>query len=76
MAPTESNRDRFKRLAEARVTKTLKDIRLIANLSNRNNYAYTPADIEKIFRALDKELKLAKSRFEGGRDDDDIRFAL
>lgn len=76
MVAAESNRDRFKRLAEARVTKTLKDIRLIANLSNRNNYAYTPADIDKIFRTLDKELKAARARFAGEREDDAVRFSL
>jgi hypothetical protein len=76
VVPIETNHERFKRLAEARVTKTIKDIRLIANLSNRNNYAYTPTDIEKIFKALEKELKVAKARFDGGRDGDDIRFSL
>jgi len=76
MVQTESAKDRFKRLAEARVTKTIKDIRLIANLSNRSNYSYSPGDIEKIFKTLDRELKGARSRFEGEREDDGVRFSL
>lgn len=76
MVQAESAQDRFKRLAEARVTKTIKDIRLIANLSNRSNYSYSAADIEKIFKTLDRELKSARSRFEGEREDDGVRFSL
>lgn len=76
MPAAETSAEKFKRLAEARVTKTIRDIRLIANLSNRNNYAYTPSDIDKIFKTLDRELKLARARFEGGRGDDDTRFRL
>lgn len=72
----ETSAERFKRLAEARVTKTIRDIRLIGNLSNRNNYAYSAADIDKIFKALDRELKTARTKFEGGRGDDDVRFIL
>ncbi len=43
----------------------LKDIRLIDNLSNRSAYSYTPEDVKKIFRALQRELEIARSRFDG-----------
>ena len=76
MAPTETAQARFKRLAEARVTKTIRDIRLIANLSNRSNYSYSSSDIDKIFRTLDRELKGARARFEGEREDEGVRFSL
>jgi hypothetical protein len=76
MAHDESAQVRFKRLAEARVSKTIKDIRLIANLSNKSNYSYSSADIDKIFKTLDRELKNARMRFEGDRQDDDVRFLL
>ena len=56
-------RSRFVRLAEARVTKTIKDLRLIGNLANRSNYQYSDDDVRKIFSALDRELKAAKERF-------------
>ncbi len=60
-------RGNFVRLAEGRVNRTLKDIRLIGNLSNRSAYSYTEDDVKKIFRVLQRELELARSRFgEGG----------
>ncbi len=58
-------RQKFVDLAESRVTKTIKDIRLIGNLSNRSAYSYSDEDIRKIFRMLHKELEISKSRFKG-----------
>ena len=66
----ETKRDRFVRLAEARTNKTIDMIRLISNLSNRNNYDYSDSDVQKIFNAIEKELKLAKAKF-GGSDSND-----
>lgn len=75
--PGESQHDRFRRLAEKRVIRTIRDIRLIGNLGNRNNYEYTADEVDKIFRALEKELKLARAKFDSRRkDDDDIDFSL
>jgi hypothetical protein len=56
-------RKKFVDLAEARVSRALKDIQLIGNLSNSAAYEYTEADIRKIFSVLHKELDTAKSRF-------------
>lgn len=58
-----SNRERFVRLAEKRVNNTVKNIQLIGNLSNTNNYTYTQKDVDRIFRTLDQELRAARSRF-------------
>ena len=58
------DRQKFVQLAEARVNKALKDIQLIGNLSNRSNYDYTDEDVEKIFRALTREISACKKRFE------------
>lgn len=60
----DSDRNKFVKLAEARVNKTLKDIQLIGNLSNRSNYDYTEADVEMIFKALSQEISACKKRFE------------
>ena len=56
-------REKFVRLAEQRVNRALNDIRLIGNLSNRNAYSFADEDVKKMFRALQKELEQAKSRF-------------
>lgn len=58
-----NKRDKFVELAEARVTRTIKDIRLIGNLSNRAAYEFTDDDVRQIFRAIQKELDAAKLRF-------------
>jgi hypothetical protein len=57
-------REKFVRLAEQRVNRALREIRLIGNLSNRSAYESTEDDVKKIFRALQKELDTARGRFE------------
>jgi hypothetical protein len=56
-------RRKFVELAEARVNKTLKDLQLIGNLSNRSAYEFEDADVRKMFSALQKALDVAKGRF-------------
>lgn len=57
-------RSRFVDLAQARVTKAAQMLRLIGNLSNANNYAYTEEDVQKILAALDGEMRLLKAKFQ------------
>ena len=54
---------RFERLAERRVTETIKKMRLIGNLANRHNYAYTEEHVKQILDALESELRQVKARF-------------
>ena len=56
-------RQRFVSLAEKRVTRAIKDIRLIGNLSNKNNYSYEEKDVRKILSTLENEVKILKARF-------------
>lgn len=72
----EDRRERFRRLAEKRVVQTIKDIRLIGNLANRNNYEYDQDDIDKIFRALDREIKQSRAAFDKDGKQRDIEFSL
>ena len=58
-----NKRDKFVELAEARVNKTLKDLQLIGNLSNKSAYEFSEADVRKMFGALQKALDTAKARF-------------
>ncbi len=60
----ESKRDKFIRLAEARTNKALEMIRLIGNLSNKTVYDYTDKDVDKIFKALETEIQLAKKQYD------------
>ena len=64
---------KFKNLAEKRVTRAIKDIKLIGNLSNKGNYSYTQEEVKKIYDALRKALDRMKARFDaGGNEEDDI----
>ena len=56
-------RERFVELANKRVTKAIKDMRLVGNLANRRSYTYTDSDAKKIIRALQDELNALKARF-------------
>lgn len=58
-----NKREKFLSLGEARVSRAIKDIRLIGNLSNRSAYEFTDQDVKKIFRTLSRELDAAKTRF-------------
>lgn len=59
----ENKRAKFVELAEKRVEKALGTIRVIGNLSNRNNYQYSDEDVRKIISALSDELKQVQMRF-------------
>jgi len=64
----ESKQQRFERIAERRVSETIKKIRLIGNLSDKKNYAYTEEHIKKIFDALDGEFRMIKSKFRSSEE--------
>ena len=71
------SRDNFVRLAESRTRRALKDIQLIGNLSNRSNYDWDEKDADKMFAALEAELKAARRRFTNGlRAWDEAEFTL
>lgn len=70
------SREKFVELAEKRVNRAIKDIRLIGNLSNKTNYVYTQKDADKILAAMEKEVKLLRSRFVSGGDEIKDTFRL
>jgi hypothetical protein len=59
----EEKREKFVRLAEARVSKAMQAIRVVGNLSNKSNYIFTDEDIKKITRALNAEIDAMQARF-------------
>ncbi len=75
MGANETKRDRFKRIAEARVNKILDMMRLLGNCASPSNYEYTDEDIKKIFTALERELKNTKNKFLGVESKEE-RFTL
>lgn len=67
----ETKREKFVRLVEARTNKIIAMIRLLGNCSNKANYDYTEADVQKVFTALEKELKIAKMKFSSTEIEED-----
>ena len=72
----EDDRQKFVRLATARVNKAIRAIRIIGNLSNRSNYSYTEADVERIMKVLNQELKVCRQRFSAEKPGVDGEFKL
>ncbi len=70
------NREKFIELAEKRVSRVIKDIRLVGNLSNRSNYTYTQEDARKIVKALRDEVDALKARFDAKGGDAKAVFKL
>jgi hypothetical protein len=72
----ENDRIKFVELAEKRVRRALKDLKLIGNLSNRSNYYYTEEDAKKISKVLQNAVNELRERFERKGEDRDIDFRL
>jgi hypothetical protein len=63
-AVKETKRDAFLRLAEKRTNAVLERIRVLSNCANPYAYEYGEEDVRKIFSAIDKELKAARTKFD------------
>jgi len=72
----EADRAKFVELAEKRVNRAIKDIKLIGNLSNRSNYSYTEKDAKAIVSALNKAVADVKARFDRKGDEAESVFKL
>lgn len=71
-----NKREKFIRLAQARVERGIKTMRLIGNLSNRSNYQYSDADVSKIMAALESEIRQLRARFKTGHTKNQTTFKL
>ena len=69
----ETRHERFKRIAAKRTNEILEKIRILGNCSNKSSYEYTKEEVNKIFSEIEKQLKLTKAKFLGGRRE---RFKL
>lgn len=61
----ETPNEKFKRIAATRTQKIINMIELLGNCSNQYVYAYSQEDVDKIFSAIETELKLAKEKYKG-----------
>ena len=76
MSNTETKRDKFIRIAEARTNKIISMVQLLGNCSNQSQYEYTQKDVNKIFTAIQAELDSAKKRFNMQDSQEGNKFKL
>ena len=67
---------KFVELANKRVNRAIKDIKLVANLANKQNYEYSEDQARKIVKALQHEIDLVKQSFVTGDEDSQVLFKL
>ena len=71
-----SKKEKFKELAENRVEKALKLLKLIGNLANKTHYDYSTQDSNKIISVLRAEIKNIETRFKSKNSSDENDFKL
>ena len=59
-----SKRGAFIRLADRRTNTILEKLRILGNLSNPYAYDYSDEDVKKIFAAIDREIRLTRTKFQ------------
>jgi hypothetical protein len=69
-------REKFVHLAENRTRNAMKAIRVIAKLGNKNAYQYDDSDVQKIVRALNREIEALKARMTSTGTKDSVEFEL
>ena len=76
MKTKETKRDKFVSIAEARTNKIIDMLQLLVNCSNANAYDYTQKDVDKIFNAIESEVREAKKKFSKMESKKSTRFTL
>lgn len=69
-------RAKFIELANMRVARAIKDLRLVGNLSNRRNYEYSETESKRIIKTLEIELEDLKAKFRGKQNDSAELFKI
>ena len=72
----ETKREKFVRLAEARTNKIIDMLQLLGNCSNLSTYDYTQQDVDKIFAAIESEVRETKKKFNKIESKRSSRFTL
>lgn len=69
-------RGKFVELAESRTRNAIRAIRVIAKLGNKSAYDYSDADVQKIVRALNREVDALRSRMLSTGGKETVEFSL
>ena len=60
--------ENFRRLAVQRTNALLQRLRVLGNCANRQLYEYEDAEVNKMFNAIEKELRATKAKFLNSRE--------
>jgi hypothetical protein len=69
-------RDKFVKLAENRTVNAIKAIRVIGKLGNKNAYQFDDSDVQKIVKALIKEVEALRARMSSTGAKESVEFKL
>lgn len=59
----ETKNERFRRLAESRGNRLIREIALLGNLANRKNYSYSEEEVARLFEPILQELEEVRALF-------------
>jgi hypothetical protein len=71
-----SKRAKFVELAQSRTRNAIKAIRVIGKLGNKNAYEFSEADVNKIAKALAREVESMKARMSSTGSKESVDFTL
>jgi hypothetical protein len=75
-ASKSEKRQKFVELAESRTVNAIKAIRIIGKLGNKNAYQFDDSDVQKIARALNREIDALKTRMSSTGGKESVEFKL
>ena len=71
------NREKkFIELAEKRMNRLIKQIRLVGNLANKSNYSYSDSQANKIIKTLNDEFSEVRQKFRNNKNSKSTKFKL
>ena len=73
---SETKREKFVRLAEARTNRIIDTLHLLGNLSNTGAYEYSKKDIDQMFKAIEEVISDTKNKFNKTEGKDKQRFCF
>ena len=74
--PKSEKREKFVKLAENRTVNAIKAIRVIGKLGNKNAYQFDESDVNKIVKALNREIDSLKARMSSSGAKESVDFKL
>jgi ribosomal protein L7/L12 len=69
-------RAKFVEIAESRTKNAIKAIRVIGKLGNKNAYSFDESDVQKIVKALNREIDQLKARMSSTGSKESVEFKL